>query len=457
MPALRILLCTRLFLPHFARGTEILTYKVAKTLQARGHAVRVLTGHDRGSGVVTAGQPHFEHDEYDGLPVLRVHYRDLPAGSSGNVMAQDYHNPEVSAYLQQSWSDWKPDLVHALHLRRLSAELPSLCAAQHIPFIFTATDFWWQCPMGSLLLPEGEDCSGPSAEASNCFQHLVQVTQAQPVRWLTRQLPRRWLEPGLRWNAQQPSHWGPLPLQQARALSQRWPQLQQQLSQAQAILAPTRLMHTQMLAAGLPPERVHYSPFGIWEDQTPPPPGRPVGTVLRLGFIGSMLPHKGPDVLLQALQHLSAHAPLQLILYGNPDEDPAYGARLRALAGTDPRVHFAGTFPNAEIDQVLRGLDLLAIPSRWHENSPLVLHSAQAQRTPVLASNKGGLSDQVQDRQQGRLLPAGDVAAWASAISEILAQPEQIQAWQQAIRPPRSLNDYVDELEMHYAQARGRA
>ena len=46
---------------------------------------------------------------------------------------------------------------------------------------------------------------------------------------------------------------------------------------------------------------------------------------------------------------------------------------LRALAGGDGRIEFAGPFAREEVGDVLSGMDVLVVPSRWYENGPGVI------------------------------------------------------------------------------------
>ena len=43
--------------------------------------------------------------------------------------------------------------------------------------------------------------------------------------------------------------------------------------------------------------------------------------------------------------------------------------------------------------QILQEMDLLVIPSRWYENSPLVLLNALATHTPVLVADVAGMTE----------------------------------------------------------------
>jgi glycosyltransferase involved in cell wall biosynthesis len=48
---------------------------------------------------------------------------------------------------------------------------------------------------------------------------------------------------------------------------------------------------------------------------------------------------------------------------------------------------------------------------------------------PVFASRIGGLPELVDDLVSGRLLAAGDAAAWSAALKEVLDQPQLLAKW----------------------------
>src|SRR5690606_4697072 len=191
------------------------------------------------------------------------------------------------------------------------------------------------------------------------------------------------------------------------------------LNDIDKVLIPTRLMEEILTAHGLEPSRGHFLRYGIDLPTTPlpAPARRPETADLAVGFIGSLQETKGVHGLLPALA-LLPEEPLNVQIYGRIESAP-YGEMLQRLAGHDPRVAFKGIFPNAEVIARLRSLDVLVVPSIWHENAPLVVYSAQAASCPVLASNLRGLSEVVEDGVNGLLFPAGDAAALAGCLQRL--------------------------------------
>jgi glycosyltransferase involved in cell wall biosynthesis len=72
---------------------------------------------------------------------------------------------------------------------------------------------------------------------------------------------------------------------------------------------------------------------------------------------------------------------------------------------------------------VLGDLDLLAAPTLWYENDPLVIKAALRMGLPVLASRRGTLEEMVGPRGPEWLVEAGDVSAWTAALRRVTATP----------------------------------
>ena len=83
--------------------------------------------------------------------------------------------------------------------------------------------------------------------------------------------------------------------------------------------------------------------------------------------------------------------------------------RLQKRVGERPDIEFRKTFPREELPAKLSDLDMLVIPSRWYENSPLVLLYALATRTPVIVTDVKGMTEFVRDDWNGYTFPMNDV------------------------------------------------
>jgi glycosyltransferase involved in cell wall biosynthesis len=90
----------------------------------------------------------------------------------------------------------------------------------------------------------------------------------------------------------------------------------------------------------------------------------------------------------------------------------------RLAADLGVTVTFLGFRPDGPA--LIGELDLLVIPSLT-EGTPLILLEGAAAGVPVVASNVGGIPEQVSDGIEGLLVPPGDDRALANACQRILA------------------------------------
>jgi glycosyltransferase involved in cell wall biosynthesis len=126
-------------------------------------------------------------------------------------------------------------------------------------------------------------------------------------------------------------------------------------------------------------------------------------------------PYKGFTTLAEAVSILASRsdAPDLLFLAIGSDAPPERIGRseLRSLPFTEDSARVASYYQAA---------DLYVHPARA-ENLPLAVIEAMASRTPVIASNVGGIPEIIDDGSSGLLFQPGDAAALAEAIAELLA------------------------------------
>jgi glycosyltransferase involved in cell wall biosynthesis len=441
---MRVLLVAHQYFPDHSAGTEVLTRSVARELTTQGHEVRVLTGYPTGS--VLGDGERTDRYEHEGLPVYRFHHAYTPMGGQLSMIEVGYDNRLAAAFFARILAEMRPDVVHFFHLNRLGTGLIEEAVRQGVPCFMTPTDFWAICTTAQLVYPDGSLCGGPSAEAGNCVKHFAQnSSRNQLVQRMAKALPLRAADLLVRWTrgGKLPSY--PLHLE-VEALGNRLPRNVHRLNLLNRIVAPNDFMRQTLIRHGVEAGRIVQSAFGI---ELSPLPGsvraydglRP----LQIGFIGTLAPHKGAHVLVEAFRSLAGQAAM-LNIYGKPDEFPEYVAKLQALAQGDERIRFRGVFPNGEISDVMAGLDVLVVPSLWYENTPLVIYSGQAARCVVVASDHPGISEVVQDRHSGLLFPAGNAAALADALRRLMETPGLLARLSANTAAPKSIRAYVTEL-----------
>lgn len=155
---------------------------------------------------------------------------------------------------------------------------------------------------------------------------------------------------------------------------------------------------------------------------TPDTPDR----LLRVLFIGRVVPEKGADVLLRALAFLG-RADVAATVVGSSGFAPdspltAHEQELRRLADqVAGPVTFVSFTPRAGVADLLREHDVLVVPSRWREPATLTVGEGQASGLPVVASRIGGIPEVA--AHDDLLVPADDPPALASVLEWLADDP----------------------------------
>jgi glycosyltransferase involved in cell wall biosynthesis len=146
-----------------------------------------------------------------------------------------------------------------------------------------------------------------------------------------------------------------------------------------------------------------------------------LGPVRVVTVLAPLRDFKGIIHAIRAWPTVVAHYPdAHLLLVGSGPEESALRAEVKLL-GLDDTVMFAGM--RSDIPAVLRGSEMVVLPSIYGENLPTVLMEAGGCGRPVIASDVGGISDIVADRETGLLVPPGDEDGLAAAMIDLLDDP----------------------------------
>ena len=449
---MHVLLSVHQFFPEFATGgTEVLAYQTARALMQCGHRVTVLSGH---SGPVDL--PHeqrFVWDDYDGIRILRYLHAHFTSPLQTNVVESEYKSAHFLALFRPLLANLAPSVVHFFHFSRLSATAIDAVDELGLPMVFTPTDFWPLCVNSQLRLPNNDLCEGPTATADNCLRHYVQMTQSPETQAQFNALSPRKVEVLIRGDHRHKftKQWfGGF----VRAVTDRPAYLRNQMNRMERILAPTQLMYQMLQRHGVETKRLYHSPYGVSVENIPRQTDRGRGAALKVGFIGQLVEHKAPHLLIEAVKGLPAEVTIEAEIYGDLKQDVGYGARLMSLAASEPRVHFRGTFPNAQIGAVFAGLDVLVVPSIWYENTPLVIYNALAAGCPLVVTNLGGMAEPVPENVAGLHFPRGDVPALRRQLLKLYQDRDFLRRLSAGTKIPKTIPEYVDELHGHYAFAR---
>jgi type III pantothenate kinase len=143
----------------------------------------------------------------------------------------------------------------------------------------------------------------------------------------------------------------------------------------------------------------------------------------RVVFAGRLVRPKGVDVLIRAARDVDA----EFVICGSGKRLDAL-RKLASRLGVQARVDFRGWLGPRQLAHELAEASVVAIPSLWPEPFGLVGIEALAAGRPVVASATGGIEDWLDHGRTGLCVPAGDERALASALNELLDDPERQRA-----------------------------
>jgi glycosyltransferase involved in cell wall biosynthesis len=159
----------------------------------------------------------------------------------------------------------------------------------------------------------------------------------------------------------------------------------------------------------------------IWPGTKPASARPPLSGPPTVTFTGRLTPEKGADVLVRAFRSVRDRVPdARLIVAGTGRDERSLRTLVDRLSLGDA-VEMTGQLDAAGIDALIARSWVHAVPSRWPEPFGLTATEAMMRGTAVVASALGGLADIVRDGVTGMSVPAGDEAALAGALAQVLS------------------------------------
>jgi len=429
---MKIALFVHCFYPRHFYGTEAYTLELARNLRALGHEPIVVTA-------TYPGEPSrykvLSFYQYENIPVYCIDKNYFPH----QRVKDTYFQAAIRPVLKELLIDLKPDIVHVTHLINHTAVLLDVIRELKLPAVATLTDFFGFCFNNKLEAADGALCRGPNEQRTNCIACFLKARSEQSgASWVERWVGQR------RWSSMAASLLKRLTATQwirssrigetVSDLSERPAFLRALYSSYRAVIAPTTCLLNAYVGNGLDVP-IHEIRFGV-DLPREVKPARPVDGPIKLGFVGQIAPHKGTDILIDAFCRLPK-GKAELFVFGPGDQNPAYMAKLKKAA-IGCAVSFRGTFPVTAMTDILSELDFVVIPSRWYENSPLILLYSLASRTPVIVSNVEGLTEFIEPGKNGYIFERGNASDLEQVLRKVIADPMRSRALSETTRYERT-------------------
>jgi len=388
---MRVLIVTDAFPPRCG-GSGWSTFHLARALAARGHAVRVIKPEANLEGV--------RRREYEGVPVTDFGYslHDVPYVRSWE--RDERLRARLERFLVAEAAASPVDVIHGQHV--LSAP-PSVAAAAAlgVPSVVTVRDHWPVCYFTTAHV-EGELCPACG------FTKMLACMRVKSPRAYWAGIP---LMPYMRRNVRRKQH---------------------ALARADAVIAVSNFIAERAVRPIVGEASAHVIPNPIDAAEVeriaeaPPALDLPSRFVL---FVGKISRSKGAWLAFDAYA-LARPRDVPLVIVGDGPDRGELAARAEA---SGVAVRFFPWVENHEVWRVMRRAAAVLVPSLWPESLSRTVTEAMAAGAPIVATDCGGIHDQIRHHESGAVLPA-TAEAFAGEIAGLLADPGRGEAWAKRAR-----------------------
>ena len=388
---------------------------------------------------------------YEGLTVI-----ELVNNWEFGCFEETYSSDRINAQLRHVLDATSPDVVHVHNLLNLSFDLPRIASERGIGVVATLHDYTLVCPSGGqrVHVSESHVCETIDSErCARCFHESPlslqmragSVSRARggglPVR-VGRMVHR--LAPALARSAVR-SIAGPAV--SASDIRRRLAYAKQVFETVDLFVAPSASMAAEFEKLGIPSDRIQVSDYGFRPLTDLTAAEAIPGGSLRIGFVGTLVWHKGVHVLIDAIRGLRGQ--FEVLIHGDTNVFPDYVAALRKAAADAP-VTFAGGFDRDRTAAVYSTFDVLVVPSLWPENSPLVIHEAFMRGVPIVGARVGGIPELVHDGSNGLLYPPFSVESLRSSLQRLIDDRPFLDSLKRYRASVKTIHDDAQEWKSRY-------
>jgi glycosyltransferase involved in cell wall biosynthesis len=421
---------------------------------------RELAATEHVSVVCAEFDPSRSHGEvtwriHGGLPVIEI-VNNWVCSS----FEETYRSPRITEQLAHILHAVQPHVLHVHNLLNLSFDLTALARARRIPIVATLHDYTLVCPSGGQRVHRAADHVCETIESDRCVRcfrespshahvALGRLAAITPAAGALRRTARSLLRvcPSAASAVAKTASLAPLFEIAPQDIDRRLAAARRLFEEIDLFVAPSRSIAREFEGLGLPPSKLRVADYGFTPLRRALSNGH--GRALRIGFVGTLVWHKGAHLLLDAVRRLSP-AGYEVKIFGDPLMFPDYVAELRQRAAGLP-VSFMGRFERSSLSEVYSQIDVLVVPSLWLENSPLVIHEAFMAGVAVVGARIGGIADLIEHGSNGLLYEPRSATDLAAALDTLIHDRHRVAALASQAPPVKSIADDARDWRSIYA------
>ncbi len=205
---------------------------------------------------------------------------------------------------------------------------------------------------------------------------------------------------------------------------------------ADAVVTLADTMKSDIVARGVPAERVFIVPNGVDPEAFRPRPPDPalrarygLGDRFVIGYVSNLdHPREGQETLIEAAAILAAGGRDVACLIVGEGRRRTELQSIAAASGAADRVVFTGAVPHGEVPAIYALLDAFVVPRRDERAArlvtPLKPFEAMAMARPMIVADLPALTEVAPDGERSLAYPAGDAAALAAAVERLMDDRE---------------------------------
>jgi glycosyltransferase involved in cell wall biosynthesis len=376
---MRVMLVNQHFPPQFRGGSERSVQSLAMELSKLGDQVSIVARHP-------TPNPPMPLMVRERLPDDSRVYR--LRGGEFDIERFMRHHRELEQTFTAAILDRQPEVVHFHHLRSLSPRFVEIAIKLGAAVVISLHDFYFACPRVHLQKPNDDLCAGPRGGhecASTCFADESNAIS----RWTTRADYYR-----------------------------------QILSLAHRVVCYSEYVARYFAQYGVTESMLRMLPLGISPPDDSMPRSASDGQTLSIAFCGSVIRHKGPHVILDALK-LAKLPSVKLKMLGEaPDQAYLTEMKLAAQSIAGLTLDFHGSYNWSDLSNLLERVDCVVSPSLVAETFGIVPREALVRGIPVVVSQLGALPEIVREGENGFTFDPRDPRELARLLSRMTNEPQ---------------------------------
>lgn len=386
---MKILMVNKFLYPN--GGSETYIFELGKQLINMGHEVQYFGMEHEGRTVGNNVQCYTSDMDFHTGKLQKLLYP-----------FKIIYSTEARQKIRRVLEDFLPDVVH---LNNINFQLtPSIIyeirdfgkkRGKKIKIVYTAHDYQWVCPNHMMVIPKSGElcfkCEGGKFGACTT-NRCIHNSRIKSILGSVEAFYYKWRKTyGLVDVIICPSEF-----------------MKRKLDTNPLLAAKTVMLHnflTETISADTPDGS--YGDNGAWSELQAELPKR------YALYFGRFTKEKGVETLLNVCKKLPQ---TEFVFAGS--------GPLEKEIEKLPNVKNAGFVSGAALYKLIAGAQFSIYPSQWYENCPFSVMESQLYRTPVIASDIGGIPELVADKVSGELFNPGAEDELEEKIRRFWEQPE---------------------------------